>query len=309
MGNKNSTTNKIFDVVILTDNRYIKPEKTDWYINQVLLEDKILQKALENEGLIVCKKDWADTNFDWSSTKHAIFRTTWDYFERFDEFFNWISLTKHKTTFINSDKIVNWNIDKHYLQDLAQSGINIAPTLFIEQGSNATLSQLFEKYNWTEVVIKPAISGAARHTYRISSDNYMEYEQLFQQLIANECMLFQEFLNNITSNGEISLIMIGGQYTHAVKKIAKKGDFRVQDDHGGSVEVYNPTLKEIDFAKKCIKSCPELPIYARVDIVYDNFNLPSLSELELIEPELWFRNNPKSAELLANKIFNLLLSS
>ena len=118
-------------------------------------------------------------------------------------------------------------------------------------------------------------------------------------------MLFQEFLQNITKMGEISLIIIGGKYTHAVKKIAKKGDFRVQDDHGGKVEKYTPTKEDTLFAENCLKASPFTPIYARVDIVYDNNNKPSLSELELIEPELWFRNYHKSAELLAKEIKKL----
>jgi glutathione synthase/RimK-type ligase-like ATP-grasp enzyme len=95
------------------------------------------------------------------------------------------------------------------------------------------------------------------------------------------------------------------KFTHAVKKIAKKGDFRVQDDHGGKVEKYHPTKEEITFAENCIKACHFATIYARVDIVYDNNNKPSLSELELTEPELWFRNYPKAAELLAEEIEKL----
>ena len=298
----------MFDVVILTDNRYVNPKKTNWYIDQVLLEDKLLQSELENKGLKVCKKDWADPEFDWTLTKYAIFRTTWDYFERFDEFFSWLEDTKHKTTFINSTEIINWNIDKHYLQDLSKIGINIAPTRFIEKGDKITLSQLFEKTNWSEAVIKPAISGAARHTYRITPNNYIEYEEIFQKLISEECMLFQEFLNKIIIQGEISLILIGGRFTHAVKKIAKKGDFRVQDDHGGTVEEYTANKQEIIFAEHCLKSSPFTPMYARVDIVYDNSNKLSLSELELIEPELWFRNNPTSANLLAQEISSLISS-
>ena len=121
-------------------------------------------------------------------------------------------------------------------------------------------------------------------------------------------MLFQEFLNNITTQGEISLMLIGGKFTHAVKKIAKKGDFRVQDDHGGRVEEYIPSKQEIIFAEDCLKASPYQPIYARIDIVDDNNNKPSLSELELIEPELWFRNYPKAANLLAEEIFNLISS-
>ena len=296
----------MFDVVILTVHKYVNPKKTDWYIDQVLLEDQLLQTALEKKGLKVCKKDWADTDFDWTTTKYAIFRTTWDYFERFKEFFNWLENTKNKTTFINSAEIISWNIDKHYLKDLQKKEINIAPTLFIEKGDTITLSDLFEKTNWEEAVIKPAISGAARHTYRLTQDNYKEHESIFQELIKKECMLFQSFLENIILLGEISLIIIGGKFTHAVRKIAKNGDFRVQDDHGGKVEKYTPTQEEIIFAENCIKATPFKPIYARVDIVYDNDNKLSLSELELIEPELWFRNNEKSAEMLTDEIYKLI---
>ena len=298
----------MFDVAILTDHRYVNPKKTDWYINQVLLEDQLLQTALEEKGLLVIKKDWADKHFDWTTTKYAIFRTTWDYCERFDEFFTWLENTKNKTNFINSEEIINWNIDKHYLEDLAKNNINIAPTLFIEKGDTTTLKQLFEKTNWKEVVLKPAISGAARHTYRINTNNYQEHENIFQELLKVECMLFQSFLKNITLLGEISLIMIGGNYTHAVKKTAKKGDFRVQDDHGGTVKKYQPNKEEIIFAENCLKASPFNPLYARVDIVYDNNNIISLSELELIEPELWFRNNPTSANLLAEEVINLISS-
>ena len=298
----------MFDIVILTDNRYVTPTTTNWYIDQVLLEDQLLQTALEDKGLKVCKKNWADSNFDWKKTKYAIFRTTWDYFDRFDDFFSWLYQTKNKTTFINSAEVINWNIDKHYLQNLATNNINIAPTLFIEKGDKISLKQLFEKTNWSEAVLKPAISGAARHTYRINASNCSECEAIFQELIENECMLFQEFLNNITTQGEISLILIAGKYTHSVKKMAKKGDFRVQDDYGGSVEKYTATKEEILFAEECLKASPFKPIYARVDIVYDNSNELSLSELELIEPELWFRNNPTSANLLSEKIFNLISS-
>jgi len=195
---------EMFDIVILTDNRYVNPTTTNWYIDQVLLEDQLLQTALEDKGLKVCKKDWVDPSFDWKETKYAIFRTTWDYFDRFDEFFSWLDQTKNKTTFINSAEVINWNIDKHYLQDLAKSGINIAPTLFAEKGDKITLQKLFEKTKWKEAVIKPAISGAARHTYRITPSNYADFENTFQQLIKKECMLFQEFLENIILSGEIS---------------------------------------------------------------------------------------------------------
>ena len=45
----------MFDVVTLTDNRYVNPAETNWYIDQVLLEDNLLKTALENKGLKVCR--------------------------------------------------------------------------------------------------------------------------------------------------------------------------------------------------------------------------------------------------------------
>ena len=297
----------MYDVVILTENRYINPKSTDWYIDQVILEDKLLLDELSNNNLKVCKKSWDDPNFDWTTAKYSIFRTTWDYFDRFEEFFNWIEKTKNKTNFINSYKTIKWNIDKHYLIELSKNGINIAPTIYMEQGEKISLEKLFNLTKWENVVLKPAISGAARHTYKINRKNNLKYEEIFQKLISKESMLFQEYLDNITKQGEISLIMIGGEYTHAVKKVAKSGDFRVQDDHGGTVEKYNATESEISFANQCLDKCPFNPVYARVDIVYDNNNLVSLSELELIEPELWFRNCKKSVEKLSTFIIEKLL--
>ncbi|MDG1426541.1 MAG: hypothetical protein P8P82_03935, partial [Flavobacteriales bacterium] len=276
------------------------------YIDQVILEDKLLQVEIEKKNLRVCKKNWADREFDWRTTKYVIFRTTWDYFERFDEFFLWIEMTKEKTIFINSLEIIKWNIDKHYLKFLQKKGINIAPTTFIEKNDCKSLSKLFIKSKWEKAVLKPAISGAARNTFCITKQNYTDFEDIFNKLIAKESMLLQEYLSDITLNGEISLIMIGGEYTHAVRKIAKKGDFRVQDDHGGKVIKYNAKASEIKFANKCLGACPYKTTYARVDIIYDNKKEPSLSELELIEPELWFRNNKSAASLLAKEIKRLV---
>ena len=94
--------------------------------------------------------------------KHSIFRTTWDYFDRFDEFFNWLEKTKNKTNFINSYKTIKWNIDKYYLKELSENGINIAPTIFVEQGKKTSLYQLFEQTKWKNVVLKPAISEGCK---------------------------------------------------------------------------------------------------------------------------------------------------
>ena len=292
----------MYDVVILTDNRYENPKSIDWYVQQVLTEDNLLKTELEKLDLRVVKKAWDSLNFNWSETKFAIFRSTWDYFDKFKDFKTWLEKVKEETTFINSYELINWNLDKKYLIELNKKGVNIPTSEIITKEDNLNLESLFKKHDFSEAIIKPTISGAARETYKISKNNFHEYEKKFFNLKSKEDLIFQEFLSNIISKGEISLIFIGENYTHAVKKIAKEGDFRVQDDHGGSVEVYDASKEEILFAQNCLAKCPILPVYSRVDIIYDNENEISLGEIELIEPELWFRNNKTAAKLLAKVI-------
>ena len=119
-------------------------------------------------------------------------------------------------------------------------------------------------------------------------------------------MIVQEFQSDVLINGEVSLILFDGKFSHAVLKKAKKNDYRVQDDFGGSVSFYQPHKNEIVLAEKIIRFCPEKPLYARVDVLYNHNKKPVVSELEIIEPELWFRFNKKSAKIFAKKVFSFI---
>ncbi|OBX22101.1 MULTISPECIES: ATP-grasp domain-containing protein [Bizionia] len=293
---------KVFDIVILTDKRYLEDSETNTYKHNVFYEDFLVQEALQAESLKVTRLAWDDPNFNWSDTKAVLFRTTWDYFDRFPEFSKWLAMVSTKTRLLNSEKLIRWNIDKYYLLDLKAKGIHVAESFFIETGTKTTLAKIHQQLNWQETVLKPCVSGSARHTYKLTFENRHEHETIFTELIQQERMMLQPFQQNIVTQGEMSLIVFNGVYSHAVLKQAKAGDFRVQDDFGGRVIPYTPTDDQIAFAINATKACPELPIYARVDIFTDNANQLAVSELELIEPELWFRNDSKAAKILAKHI-------
>ena len=63
---------------------------------------------------------------------------------------------------------------------------------------------------------------------------------------------------------------------------------------------------QCDFGLASLKACPFETVYARIDVVRDNDGKLSLCELELIEPELWFRNNPDAATILAKACKKIL---
>ncbi|MAT67120.1 MAG: hypothetical protein CL830_01825 [Crocinitomicaceae bacterium] len=297
---------KEFDVVLLTDSRYVNPKKIDPYIQNVLKEDRLVMDGLEKLNLRTIKKDWNDTNFNWSSTKSAIFRSTWDYFDQFSNFRNWLELVKEQCYLINPYEQINWNLDKHYLLDLQKLDLPIVESVFVSKKTQLNLETISKSKNWKDIVIKPTISGAARHTYHLKNDEIKKFQDKWLSLTNNEDFMVQEFQKNILSTGEIAVMLFGGEYSHSVLKKAKKGDFRVQDDFGGSVEKIIPSLEIIELAEKTVKSLKTIPLYARVDIIFDNVSNPVISELELIEPELWFRFKEESAYKLAEIVKDFL---
>lgn len=296
---------KKYDIVLLTDSRYVSHDNADQYIQNIFDDERPVIHALEKRGMSVWRTNWDNPDFDWSQSGNLVFRSTWDYFDRFPEFSKWLEQVSGQTRLINPHSIIKWNMDKHYLQDLSNKGINIPPTLYIEPGDPRSLLKIFQETGWSDSILKPCVSGTARHTYRLHPGNIAVHETVFKELIAVESMMLQEFQDNVISKGEMAFVLFGGKYSHAVLKRARTGDFRVHEDYGGSVEAYMASQDEIDFAENIVSLCDPLPVYARVDVIWDNSNRLCVSELELIEPELWFRLFPQAAELFADAILKV----
>lgn len=288
----------VYDIVLLTDSRFTVDNPPDQYADNVVLEDQLLFEAFEQKGLSVYKTNWDNPTFDWTSTKAVMIRTTWDIYDdgKFEQFQSWLEKVKGQTQLINNYETIKWNVDKHYLKSLASRGINIPPTIFIPPGDGRSLEEIVQSSGWTDPILKPAISGGGRHTYKLTKKKLAEVSDTYSKLIQHESMLLQEFQRNVVEKGELTLMVFDGKYSHAVLKKAKSGDFRVQDDFGGTVHVYEPTTEEIAFAEKVVSVCDPTPLQARVDFIWDNEGKLCVSELELIEPELWFRNKKGSAK-------------
>lgn len=308
-------------IAVLTERRYVgdgaRSGKPPAYVANVLMEDRLVVEALAAEGFEVSRVAWCDKTMDWNQVDAALFRTTWDYFDRWSEFSTWLEKTAPRTHMFNAPDILSWNLDKHYLRDLGHQNADVVPTEFADCGDGRSLLSIAQSCGWNEVVIKPAIAGAAKDTYRIHVGNgamfpasSRGFESLWTSLVEQQDMLVQPFLPGVVNSGELSLIWMDGSVTHAVSKHAKTGDFRVQDDHGGSVRTHPIQSDERDFANQVMQAClahcqqqgwPK-PLYARVDMVRDLEGDWALSELEMVEPELWFRHHPPAAQTLAKAL-------
>jgi len=293
-------------VALVNDHRWIDPSEQTAYSRNILEEDRILSEAFAARGIQVSRVDWADAKIDWHGFDAIVIRQTWDYFERLDEFRAWLDRVEACTRVINPVEVIRWNCDKRYLLDLDAAGVPTVPTIVIEQRKTAPgLGTLLARHGFSDAVVKPAVSGAGRETYRVRRDEAPGLESTWNRLVAEESMLLQPFMPAIVEQGEVSLVIIDGEFSHAVRKIAAAGEFRVQDDHGGTVHEHTPTPTEIRIAEQAIVEVPGDVAYARVDLV-DSESGPCVMELELIEPELFFRQNIKTAARLAAAVARII---
>lgn len=300
-------------IALLTEQRFAAhaAPRDDWYLANVLHEDHLLQAALLRRGIASRRVDWSRPDVDWSRFDGAVFRSTWDYSRRFGEFQAWLDRAAGLLPLCNPLPVIRWNADKHYLADLAAAGIPVVPTRFLERGTDAPLSALLAESGWPEAVLKPCVSGGARHTYRVNPGNAAALDPLLRGLLREEAFLLQPFQHEVLTGGEDTLMVMGGRYTHAVRKRPRAGDFRVQDDHGGSVERLRPDAERVDLAEQAMAACPPAlaataPAYGRVDLVRGNDGRLAVMELELFEPELWLRQHPPAAEAMADAVLGIL---
>ena len=159
-------------VWVLTEARYAyspsKASSLSPYVQNVLNEDFALEEALRACGLETDRKVWSDPSIDWGAADALVFRTTWDYFDRWDEFQHWLREVQKVTSLINPAACLHWNLDKHYLLDLEAAGIHVVPSVIHKRQTGLSWAEVCQAFNSDDLVIKPTVSGAAKDTYRVT---------------------------------------------------------------------------------------------------------------------------------------------
>lgn len=265
-------------------------------------DDAHLAISLERLGVqpIVCK--WNDPEVDWSRFDAVLIRTIWDYFKHHAAFLDWLDrLDRLGVPSINDSALLRWNSDKRYLLELAQRGVAIIPTRL----TNATeLPDVLAATPGQQMVIKPTISGSAWHTLRGTVGD-PAFAAAVTQLPREYDYLVQPFVPEIVSDGEWSLLYFAGEFSHAVIKRPATGDYRVQDEFGGSVEPVQPNAATLAAADRALAAVAALGhgghAYVRVDGVISAGRF-LIMELELIEPFLYLAARPAAAERLARDL-------
>ncbi|MGH7498750.1 MAG: ATP-grasp domain-containing protein [Gemmatimonadales bacterium] len=268
-------------------------------------DDRLLIPALARHELDAEPAVWNDPAVDWSRYAAAVVRSTWDYYHDVSAFFRWIArLEEYGVPLYNPPGVLRWNADKRYLRELASAGIPVVPTRWVENGDGVSLLDVLDECRWEEAVVKPAVSASAWETWKTSRTKAGAHEARFRRLVSRGTVMVQPFIAEVARDGEWSLLYLGGEFSHAVVKRARSGDFRVQPRHGGSVSLEQPSREIQSQAESVLRAAltdPARSLYARVDgcVAHGRF---LLMELELLEPSLFLHLAPGAPERLARAL-------
>ncbi len=259
--------------------------------------DAVLRSALQTRGATVTWAPWDLMQPEPGSLVCP--RSTWDYYIHWPEFREWITAVgKRPGTMWNPPETLLWNGDKIYLRELEAAGVALPRTRWFEPGDRPDHAALVDVCNGGKAVLKPRISGTAYATFVVGPGTELAAPQW--RPLEQWGSLLQAFVPEI-SEGEVSLVFVAGAFSHAVLKRPAAGEFRVQNDHGGTIEPLVPGRDLVAFAERALDASGRPWIYGRVDVV-QTAGGPLLMELELLEPDLFLTQAPTGAERLADAL-------
>lgn len=263
---------------------------------------------------------WGTPPKDLKDYDLLVIRSPWDYTDSIKSrqlFLEWIEeIGQSNLNLLNSTTFIKWMFDKHYLKDFECSGIPIVPTIYTEKEDLINLKEIYKAKG--EFIIKPCISAAGVGLRYINSEKTADHyqEEINEETQYTEFMI-QDFIKEIQTKGEWSLIYFGGEYSHSIHKIPASNSILVQAELGGSLHFQEPENQLIEFGNKVMNSLATAfkiatnedynndALYLRIDIIEDETGY-FLSECEGVEPELFFRAKPGSEMTFAKYLYHHL---
>ncbi len=245
---------------------------------------------------------WDDNAVDWAGYDLAVIRSTWDYTWRWAEFTAWADRCAALTRLGNPPPVVRWSGNKSYLGALRDQGVPVVPTGYLRPGDEAELPQD------REFVIKPVLGAGARLAARYRPDQHEQArEQLRRMHAGGLTAMVQPYMHRIGVTGERALVFVGGELLHTTRKepvLAPGVRFDERKNAHPGIRLWSPTEPELALAEQALAAVPgaaEL-LYARVDLVDDDQGDPVVTELELVEPNLFLHLRPAAAQTVAEAL-------
>jgi glutathione synthase/RimK-type ligase-like ATP-grasp enzyme len=264
-------------------------------------DDRLVLEPLRARGIEVTPVVW-DAPGRYPRERPVVIRSCWDYHRKPAEFVQWArGLSGDGVALWNPAPVVDWTHDKSYLRDLEAKGVRIPQTAWVKPGAEVDLATVLADRGWPKAVVKPPVSASAWRTFVTEPHTASDHEPAWRELLLDSGAMVQEFVSEVQTAGEWSLLFFGGEFSHAVLKRPRDGDFRVQSELGGTAVPADPPAPLLDAARRLLSLIDEPLLFARVDGVEVDETF-TLMELELIEPVLFLGADPAAPARFADAI-------
>ena len=244
--------------------------------------------ALTERGLGASFVAWDDPRQRWSDYDAVIVRSTWDSVDRPDEYLAWASGVHDETLLINPFAAIARTLDKRFLLDLSAADVRLPDTTFVSDDGT-----------WEpptgDFVVKPTISGGGRETALYRHSELEEARRHVDRLLAQgRGVIIQEHLDAVHARGEIKLVFIDAEFSHAIRSgpLLRHGTGVLDRpwEVPTGAEPIEATPAELDFATAALQTLEShlttRLAYARVDVVSRSSDDVALMEVEAIDPAL-----------------------
>jgi len=243
------------------------------------------------------------SDVDWNDYDLVYICTPWDYQNDVAGFLDVLATIEGSSArLVNSLDLVRWNLEKTYLRELEMRGAEIVPSLFFSSFDVRRVSACFDAYATGTIVVKPVVGANSDNIFVLTRPLPPDVTDELGRAFVNRPFFVQPFIENVRSEGEYSLFFFGGEYSHAILKRPKQGDFRTQEEHGADILSVEAPAALVETASRVLGVVNPQPVYVRADFVRDAGERFLLMELELIEPALYFRTDPGSATRFARAL-------
>ncbi len=260
-------------------------------------DEPLLLAALGAAGHETAAIAWDDGAGAIDGVDACVIRSTWNYYRKVDAFAAWVDEVGSTTRLFNPPRVVHWNMHKGYLRQLERGGAAIVPTEFLPRGHSADLAGMMARLGWRDVVVKPAVSAGSFRTHRFSLDRVTEAQRTLDELVAERDAMIQPFMADVEAEGERSLIWIDGEFTHAIHKHPR---FAGQEEAVHLAE-FDASLRAA--GQRVMDAVDRIGVFPMSELLYGRVDLMPgaagewlLSELEVIEPSLFFLEYPAALD-------------
>lgn len=260
------------------------------------LEVAALRPAFAEAGLELVELDWRAPLSEFPGIALVLLGTAWDYQDHPEGFLAKLeALAARGIAVCNPPEVVRWNTDKTYLRELGEQGAPIVPTLYLDEVDRAGVLAAMASLDTHDVVVKRQIGAGGLGQHRFTRDTPPEQDWH----MGRPCMV-QPFLPSITEEGEYSFVFIDGAFSHAIRKRAAAGEYRIQSLYGGSETVHQPSPEDLESARQVLAALTFADLlYARIDMIRLPDGQLAVMEAELIEPYLYPEQGPDLGQRLA----------